>query len=127
MKTLFLFVLFVLSLSAFAGDEFATINQPDPNYCGGSEYCHKWIKGEYYARAVGKSCNQAFKRAEDLFVREYGNMECGLVSGPHLDIWSCRRNAQGQTVAWVRCSPNSAPRSAPRPKCAMIFGQLICN
>jgi hypothetical protein len=126
MKSIFLLLALAFSLSGFAQD-FATIDQRDPNFCGSSNYCHKWLKGEYYARGVGRNCNQAMKRADDLFVREYGDMSCGLVSGPHLDNWSCRRQSNGQVVAWLKCDPSSEPRRTNRPRCAIIFGQMVCS
>lgn len=119
----------MLSLSAFA-DQSATINAADPQYCGRASTCVKGYvpllrEGTYYARATGRNCDDAMNRAEEVFVRKFGNMSCGLISGPHLDNWSCRRD-NGRIIAWLKCNPDSEVRSRPRPRCALVGGVLVC-
>ncbi len=124
MKYILLLTLVFSTFSAFA--------KPDPKYCGKVSTCHLgyipvFKAGIYYARAIGNNCAQAEARAQELFLREYGNMECGLISGPFLDNWECTRSDSGRAVAWVKCNPDSSVRSRPRARCAIIGGVMVCN
>ncbi len=124
MKFLLLLSLLFSTFSAFA--------KPDPKFCGNKNTCHKgyipvFRAGKYYARGYGNNCQQAEARAQELFLREFGNMECGLISGPYLADWECSRSDRGRAVAWVTCNPDSGVRSSPRPRCAVIGGVMVCN
>ncbi len=122
---------FILLLSLLFST-FTAFAKADPKYCGKVNTCHKgyipvFKAGTYYARATGANCQQAELRAQELFLREFGNMDCGLISGPFLDGWECSRSDTGRAVAWVKCNPDSEVRSRPRARCAIIGGVMVCN
>lgn len=124
MKLILLLSLLFSAVTAFA--------KPDPRYCGNKSTCHKgyipvFRAGTYYARAIARTCQEAEERAREVFRREFGNMECGLFSGPFLDGWECTRSARGNAVAWMKCNPDSGVSSSPRPRCAVIGGVMVCN
>lgn len=131
MKTLLTLLFLLTSLSSFAQHRLSDY-PVDSNYCNGRESCHKghiWLisSGDYYARGYGRTCEEAMEDSEDNFIRTFGDMSCGLVSGPY--SWSCERSRDGRRfVSWHRCSPDSGPaRSAPRSRCAVIGGRLMCG
>ncbi len=133
MKLLTLLTFLIMSFSSFA-DQFATIDAADPRYCGNKSSCVKGYipvvrSGKYYARGIGANCDQAMARAENAFVRAHGNIDdCGLISGPSLDGWSCRRR-NGQTVAWMTCNPDSGSDSDARTqrRSCVLGGVWICG
>ncbi len=124
MKFFLLLCLVVSSFSAFG--------KADPKFCGANSTCVKgyipvFKSGSYYARAIGNTCQQAEDRAQERFLREFGNIDCGLYSGPFLESWSCYSNERGQAVAWVKCNPDSEIRPSHRAPCALIGGVMVCN
>lgn len=122
MKILFAFL--ILSLSAFS---FAAA---DENFCNGKSSCIKGYipllkSGTYHARGIGMTCKAAMDFSRNRFFNEYGNMSCGLISGPY--VWSCTKLSDNKYSAWTKCNPDSGPsRSARRSRCAMIGGVLVC-
>jgi hypothetical protein len=124
MKFILLLALLFSAVTAFA--------KADPKYCGKVSSCHVgyipvFRAGTYYARGFGANCAQAEARGQELFLREFGNMDCGIISGPFLDGWECSRSQSGRAVAWIKCNQDSSVRSSPRPRCAIIGGVMVCN
>ncbi len=122
MKILFAFL--ILSLSAFS---FAAA---DENFCNGKSTCIKGYipllrAGTYHARGTGSTCQRAMDNSQARFANEYGNMSCGLISGPY--VWSCTQLSGTRFSAWTKCNPDSGPSRSPRrSRCAMIGGVLVC-
>ena len=122
MKILFAFL--ILSLSAFS---FAAA---DENFCNGKNNCIQGYipllrSGTYHARGTGSTCQRAMDASQTRFQNEYGNMSCGLISGPY--VWSCTQLSANRFSAWTKCNPDSGPsRSSRRSKCAVIGGVLMC-
>ncbi len=132
MKTLLAALMLLTSLTALAQQYRLSDYPVDPNTCRGQETCLKgyiWLikSGTYYARGYGRTCDEAMEDSEDMFIRTFGDMSCGLVSGPH--SWSCNRSRDGRRfVSWRQCSPDSGPaQTAPRSRCTMIGGRLVCG
>ena len=131
MKTLLAALMILTSLTALA--QYRLSDYPlDPNYCGTKQSCLKGYipllkSGTYYARGYGRTCEQAMEDSEDVFIRAHGNIDdCGMVSGPY--SWTCYRSPNGRFVSYHQCSPDSgsSSRAAPRSRCAMVFGRLVC-
>lgn len=122
MKILFAFL--ILSLSAFS---FASA---DENFCNGKNNCIKGYipllkSGTYHARGTGSTCQRAMDASQTRFQNEYGNMSCGLISGPY--VWSCTQLSANRFSAWTKCNPDSGPSRSPRrSKCAVIGGVIMC-
>lgn len=122
MKVLFTIFFLAFSFFTFAGS--------DPDFCQGRDTCVlgkiPLIKsGTYHARGEGRTCEEAMEDSAVVFERAYGNMSCGLISGPY--VWSCSRVSRNQYVAWRKCNPDSGPRrQAPRGRCVNIGGRLVC-
>lgn len=133
MKAILVIAMFLLSFASFA-DENATVNAADPKFCGTKSSCVKGYiplvrSGTYYARGIGANCDQASARAEEVFRRAHGNIDdCGLISGPHLDNWSCRRE-NNRTIAWLSCNPDSGSSETSRTqrRNCVIGGVWICR
>ena len=125
MKALTLLMLSLLSLNLWAGPGQLP---SDPRHCGNRETCHKsaWFSaGTYYARGFGRSCDEAMRNSEELFLQSFGNMSCGLINGPH--SWSCYRGQHQTYISWHECSPSSGGQSSSQSRCANVGGVLVCN
>lgn len=122
MKSLIAILVFTFSFMSFAGE--------DINLCNGKETCRKGYipllkSGTYHARGIGRTCQEAMDESQAVFMREYGNMSCGLISGPY--VWSCTKLRNNRYLAWTKCNPDSGPsRSNRRSNCAMIGGRIFC-
>lgn len=131
MKTILL--LAALILSSFSALAQLSSYPADPNYCGRANSCHNGYfplisSGTYYARATGRSCEEAMRRSEEAFLRAHGNMDhCGMVSGPY--SWSCYRGANNRYVSWHQCNPDSGSSGGgggQRRNC-VLGGVWICG
>lgn len=134
MKHIFILILALISFNALATDWY-TRDAADPRFCGNNSTCTKGLfsfvnVGEYYARGVStKSCNDAVAKAEEVFRRQFGNIDdCGLFTGPSLKDWSCTRQ-NGRTTAWITCDPRSGSNETARTqrRSCVLGGVWICG
>lgn len=124
MKSLIAILIFTFSFMSFASD--------DINLCNGKSTCRKGYipllrSGTYHARGVGSTCQIAMDESRATFMRAYGDMSCGLISGPY--VWSCTKLGNNRYLAWTKCNPDSGPsrsRNSNRSGCAVIGGVLMC-
>ena len=114
-----LLVLCTFTLSARAAEDF----------CKGKETCRKGYvpmlkSGTYYAKGTGRTCEEAKDNSQSVFAHEYGDMSCGLISGPY--VWDCTKLGKNNYIAWTKCNPDSGPGRSTRPRCGMIGGIIVC-
>jgi hypothetical protein len=120
MKFLLVLMIALSSLSAFA--------VKDPNYCGSEDNCVigrnmlMLQKGTPYARAEGRSCDEAIENSGEILQHENN------CKGTDVQPWGCYKTSRGTTKAWTRCikGDSSSGTAAPRGKCALIMGVIMC-
>lgn len=102
MKSLLILIFALTSLHSFAGS--------DPEICGGKNTCIKnriFFTGVYYSRGVGATCSQAYENSVKVFDRAFGEVDCGLFTGPVET--GCYDYKNGQFSVWSKCNPRSKP------------------
>lgn len=121
MKLLLILVIALGSFSVFAAK--------DPNYCGSEDNCIvgrnllKLQKGTPYARAEGRTCDEAIELSGEILKQEN---DCRRND---VQPWGCYKTNRGTIKAWTRCIKgeiSTKTRASQQQKCAMIFGVIAC-
>lgn len=122
--------------------------------CDGKDYCVEkpslfsrfTSDGIYYAKGIGKNCEEAFNDArqaldhsfDQLSCDERGNIKCGNNGAPFK--WNygygptCYKQKNGKHVVWAQCDniKNSfSTKPKPASRCVMVgngrVGRLLCG
>lgn len=133
---------------------FTSISALASGPCGGKDFCYEnptWksvftSEGVYYAKGAGKSCDDAFKDAQQnldhhfdqLTCDERGRIKCGTNGAPYR--WNegfgptCFKQANGTHVVWAQCdnlTSSWSGKATPANRCMMVgngrVGRLVCG